>query len=77
MITVVLYKDKGLERSQQMFADLNKHAVNTSKSLNTLYDVNSPIALSAKQVLDQVPFYENTPTKRKITLPNMPQKYVL
>ncbi|MBE6625083.1 MAG: DGQHR domain-containing protein [Ruminococcaceae bacterium] len=31
-ISVVLYKDNGLTRSQQMFTDLNKHAVTTSKS---------------------------------------------
>ena len=31
-IPVVFFKDKGLARSQQMFTDLNKHAVNTSKS---------------------------------------------
>lgn len=37
-IPVVLFADKGLERSQQMFTDLNKHAVTTSKSLNALYD---------------------------------------
>ena len=35
-IPVVLFADKGLERSQQMFTDLNKHAVTTSKSLNAL-----------------------------------------
>lgn len=29
-ISIVLYKDQGLQRSQQMFTDLNKHAVTTS-----------------------------------------------
>lgn len=37
-ISVVLFKDRGLKRSQQMFADLNKNAVKPSKSLNILYD---------------------------------------
>lgn len=68
MIAVVLYKDKGLERSQQMFADLNKHAVNASKSLNTLYDFSSPIALSTKQVVDQIPFLRKYTDKEKDNL---------
>jgi DNA sulfur modification protein DndB len=68
MIAIVLYKDKGLERSQQMFADLNKHAVNASKSLNTLYDFNSPIALSTKHVVDQIPFLQKYTDKEKDNL---------
>src|SRR4029078_9202533 len=32
----------GLERSQQMFADLNKYAVRPSYSLSTLYDHRDP-----------------------------------
>jgi len=37
-IAVVFFMDTGLERSQQMFADLNRHAVRPSKSLGLLYD---------------------------------------
>ncbi len=37
-ISIVFFKDEGLHRSQQMFADLNKHAVKSTKSLSTLYD---------------------------------------
>ena len=37
-IAVVLFEDRGLSRSQQMFADLNKHAVKPTKSLGLLYD---------------------------------------
>ena len=37
-IPVVFFEDVGLERSQQMFADLNKHAVKPTKSLGLLYD---------------------------------------
>ena len=32
-ISIVFFGDNGLERSQQMFTDLNKHAVKTSNSL--------------------------------------------
>ena len=37
-ISVVVFEDRGLKRSQQMFADLNKHAVKPTKSLGLLYD---------------------------------------
>lgn len=37
-IPVVFFEDVGLERSQQMFADLNKHAIKPTKSLGLLYD---------------------------------------
>ena len=37
-ISVVFFEDHGLNRSQQMFADLNKNAIKPSKSLNILYD---------------------------------------
>ena len=37
-IAVVFFVDKGLARSQQMFADLNRHAIRPSRSLGLLYD---------------------------------------
>lgn len=37
-IPVLFFVDQGLEKSQQMFADLNKYAVKPSPSLATLYD---------------------------------------
>lgn len=37
-IPVLFFIDEGLDRSQQMFADLNKYAVKPSPSLGTLYD---------------------------------------
>lgn len=37
-IPVLFFVDEGLQRSQQMFADLNKYAVKPSPSLGTLYD---------------------------------------
>lgn len=40
-IAVVFFADRGLQRSQQMFADLNRHAVRPSASLGILYDHRS------------------------------------
>ena len=44
-ISVVIFADRGLERSQQMFADLNMNAVRPSNSLNILYDKRDPLSL--------------------------------
>lgn len=73
-IALVLYRDKGLARSQQMFTDLNKHAVNTSKSLNTLYDSKDPIAVMTKRVVNQVPFLRKYTDKEKDNLANYAAK---
>ncbi|MFJ1869820.1 DNA sulfur modification protein DndB [Streptomyces sp. KS_5] len=37
-IAVVFFHDAGLSRSQQMFADLNRHAVRPARSIGVLYD---------------------------------------
>ena len=37
-IAIVFFLDRGLERCQQMFADLNRYAIRTSSSLGVLYD---------------------------------------
>jgi len=67
-IAVVLYKDKGLIRSQQMFTDLNKHAVTTSKSLNALYDSKDQCSIITKQVLKNVDFLNKYTDKEKDNL---------
>lgn len=64
-IPVVIFKDKGLSRSQQMFTDLNKHAVNTSKSLNALYDSRDIYSIISKQVLEKVDFLNKYTDKEK------------
>lgn len=49
-IAVVFFLDRGLERCQQMFADLNRHAVKPSASLGILYDHRSAAANVAKHL---------------------------
>lgn len=51
-ISIVLFIDEGLKRSQQIFADLNKHAVNVSKSIGILYDSRDPIAMITKSLIE-------------------------
>lgn len=67
-ISVVIYKDQGLRRSQQMFTDLNKHAVTTSKSLNTLYESKDPDALITKNVVNSIDFLRKYTDKEKDNL---------
>lgn len=50
-IAVVFFLDIGLERCQQMFADLNRHAVRPSRSLGLLYDHRNDKARLAKLVI--------------------------
>jgi DNA sulfur modification protein DndB len=49
-IAVVFFHDRGLERSQQMFSDLNRHAIRPSRSLGLLYDHRNDMSKIAKLV---------------------------
>ena len=50
-IAVVFFLDIGLERCQQMFADLNRHAIRPSRSLGLLYDHRNERAKLARLVI--------------------------
>ena len=67
-ISVVMYKDQGLQSSQQMFTDLNKHAVTTSKSLNTLYESKDRVAIITKNVVNCIDFLRKYTDKEKDNL---------
>ncbi|HET9637657.1 MAG TPA: DNA sulfur modification protein DndB [Allosphingosinicella sp.] len=54
-IAVVFFHDRGLERCQQMFADLNRYSVRPSRSLSVLYDHRDDQALLARLVIARVP----------------------
>ncbi|SNS20362.1 DNA sulfur modification protein DndB [Anaerovirgula multivorans] len=64
-ISVVLFIDEGLKRSQQIFSDLNKHAVNVSRSIGILYDSRDDLAMVTKNLLDS-----NTKLKKFTDLEN-------
>ena len=64
-ISIVFFNDEGLARGQQMFADLNKHAVKTSNSLATLYDFRDEIAVATKRVIDAIPFFKRYTDKER------------
>ena len=56
-ISVVFFIDGGLKRSQQMFADLNKHALRPTMSLGILYNHRDPLASLCVRLSDQVPVF--------------------
>lgn len=64
-IAVVLYEDKGLRRSQQIFTDLNKHAVKISNSIAELYDSRDELAVINRNVINQVAFFNEYTDKEK------------
>ena len=64
-ISVVFFEDKGLERSQQIFTDLNKHAVKTSNSIAELYDSRDDLAVITREVISKVPFINTYTDKEK------------
>jgi DNA sulfur modification protein DndB len=69
-ISVVLFMDSGLKRSQQMFADLNKHAVPPTKSLGILYDNRDPFSQLVLSLLDTVPVFAGLTEFEKTTISN-------
>jgi DNA sulfur modification protein DndB len=73
-IAVVFFIDAGLKRSQQMFADLNKHAVRPSQSLGVLYEHREPSAELARYVMANVPVFKDLTEKEKTTISNRSPK---
>lgn len=64
-ISVVFYEDLGLKNSQQMFTDLNKHAVKTSNSIAELYDSRDTLAVATRNVISQIDFLNKYVDKEK------------
>ena len=58
-IAVVFFLDKGLARSQQMFADLNMHAARPSRSLGVLYDQRDDLALLTREAISQTKIFKD------------------
>ena len=67
-IAVVFFLDQGLERCQQMFADLNRHAIRPSKSLGLLYDHRDETAQLVKALIARSPVFRDVVELEKTTL---------
>lgn len=57
-IAVVFFLDPDLDRCQQMFADLNRYAIRSGKSLNVLYDKRDRLSQITKEVVFGLPFFK-------------------
>lgn len=73
-ISVVFFIDTGLKRSQQMFADLNKHAVRPTRSIGILYDHRDPMSKLARTVVDRVDVFRNLTEVEKTSISNRSNK---
>jgi DNA sulfur modification protein DndB len=73
-ISIVLFIDLGLQRSQQMFADLNRYAVRTTKSLSILYDYRDPWAIMVKDIVSKVHVFSGLVETEKSTISNRSTK---
>lgn len=69
-ISVVFFVDAGLKRSQQMFADLNKHAVRPTMSLGVLYDHKDPLARLSVKLATNVPIFKERTDMEKTSISN-------
>jgi len=58
-IAVVFFQDRGLKRCQQLFADLNRHAIRPSKSIGVLYDHRDERSEITRLVVLKSPLFRN------------------
>lgn len=54
-VAVTIFFDEGLERSQQIFSDINARQVKPSSAINTLYNQRDPFNAWLKELLDKMP----------------------
>lgn len=73
-IAVVFFLDNGLKRTQQLFSDLNKHAVRPTKSLGILYDHRDPIAQLCRRLIARVDLFRGLTETEKTSISNRSTK---
>jgi DNA sulfur modification protein DndB len=73
--SVVFFIDTGLKKSQQMFADLNQHAVRPTKSLGILYDHRDPFSRFIIMLISNVPVFKDRVELEKISISNRSLKF--
>lgn len=69
-ISVVLFGDMGLKRSQQLFSDLNRYAIRPTKSLNILFDQRSDFSNLICNMSESLPTFKGWVEKERSTIPN-------
>ena len=69
-IAVVFFLDAGLKRSQQIFSDLNRHAVRPTKSISILYDYRDPFARFVLELAGTLSIFKGFTELEKTTISN-------
>ncbi|MEX3623299.1 DNA sulfur modification protein DndB [Viridibacillus arvi] len=67
-ISVVFFQDDDLKKSQQIFSDLNRHAVNTTSSIGILYDHRDALSLITKDIVVTIPLLNRYTDKERVSL---------
>lgn len=73
-ISLVIYIDRGLERSQQLFSDLNRYVVRPTPSISILYDHRDPMSRLALDITKEVEVFAKLTEKAKTTISNRSRK---
>ena len=73
-ISLVIYIDQGLKRSQQLFADLNRYAIRPTTSLSILYDNRDPMSRLMQEIITGVDIFAALTEKTKTTISNRSRK---
>jgi DNA sulfur modification protein DndB len=73
-IAVVLFLDVGLDRCQQMFADLNRYAIRTDRSLGVLYDHREEVSQIVRRVVFDLPLFRGLVDLEKSNLSSRSRK---
>lgn len=73
-IAVVFFIDRGLQRCQQMFADLNRYAIRPSRSLGLLYDHRDQRSQLTKLIVLQSKFFRDMVEMEKNSLSERSRK---
>lgn len=69
-IVIVFYADCGLNRSQQIFSDLNRYAIRPTKSLNILYDNREDFARLVRESIEEIKGLKGRIEKEKTAISN-------
>jgi DNA sulfur modification protein DndB len=73
-ISVLLFPYESRDRVQQMFSDLNRFVVKTSKSLDILYDKRDPLSQATLKMAEIVPIFQGLVEKDAVSMPSKSSK---
>ena len=73
-ISVVMFIDEGLKRSQQIFSDLNRHAVRPTNSIGILFDHRDPMSCLTREIIETVEIFNGLTEKEKTSISNRSTK---